>query len=41
MSIKEHQYSLITQITLTESMFIQTMNLGVSKNVVNSLQIYN
>jgi len=40
MSIEEHEYALIAQVPLTKSMLVQAMHLRISKDIVDTLQIY-
>lgn len=38
-SVEKHQHSLVSQVSLTESLFIETVDLRIGKNVSHTLQI--
>jgi len=39
MSIEEHQHSQVPKVTFAEALAVKTVNLRVSKDVTNSLEI--
>ena len=39
MSVEEHHDALITEVTLAETFPVKAMNLGVSQDVANTLQV--
>lgn len=38
-SVEKHQHSLVSQVSLTESLFIETVDLRICQNVSHTLQI--
>ena len=40
-SVEEHKHSLITKVTLTESLSVKTMNLRVCEDITYTLKVNN
>jgi hypothetical protein len=38
--VKEHENAEVTEVTLSKSVLVQAMNLGVSQHITNSLDVH-